>query len=43
MTVPGVEWGANEDCVAIDEVEFERVGDEGRIFGVSAAGEGAID
>lgn len=30
-----------EDCVAIDEVEFERVGDEGRML--VAGGEGAAD
>lgn len=45
MIVPGAEWCANEDCVAIEDVEFDRVGDEGRIDpnGASATGEGAIE
>jgi hypothetical protein len=30
MTVVGALWCTIDDCVAMDEVEFDRVGDEGR-------------
>jgi len=45
IIVPGV---AYDDCVAIDDVELERVGDEGRIVPVMlpdevGGGEGATD
>jgi hypothetical protein len=37
--------GAYEDCVAIEEVEFDRVGEDGRAVGPRGAGggEGAIE
>lgn len=44
ITVPA--WGfAKDACVAIDDVEFDRVGDEGRTVGPRGAGggEGAIE
>jgi len=30
MTVPAEGWCANDACVAIEDVELDRVGDEGR-------------
>jgi hypothetical protein len=45
MIVPVEAPGALEDCVAIEDVEFERVGDEGLAVGPRGAGggEGAIE
>lgn len=38
MIVPG--GCASDDCVAIEEVEFDLVGEEGRMFGPIGAGGG---
>jgi hypothetical protein len=42
IIVPAAE-AAYEACVAIEEVEFERVGEEGRIFVGAGGGEGATE
>ena len=43
ITVPvGPGMGAEEACVAIEEVEFERVGEEGRMLPGIGGGEGAM-